>query len=306
MTDFPPGGRSQRAEGRHSSRVRRACGGLQQLPARRLLDLSGARRRRAARSVDWPNNSPPKASSSIACRSPRSTGRRTRPRATPTARSTIAGTCLPAAHRTKSAAAPYSVGDGKSTHGDFDSIEEAITHLPTAGGEICLLPGLHETNAVIARSLQRHDPRLRYCARKSCRREVRANDPLFHVLDSQDDRVRAHGHGDARRHRDPSAAEQARRRSASRLRYNRILACEIAHPRRECARVYIHHNRIRMLDKQRRRRRDLLPADDSLIERNEITVIPAPHMPPIDVRAAAADRHPDRSVRATSRPCTSR
>ena len=33
-----------------------------------------------------------KASSSIACRSPRSTGRRTRPRATPTARSTIAGT----------------------------------------------------------------------------------------------------------------------------------------------------------------------------------------------------------------------
>ena len=43
----------------------------------------------------------------------------------------------------------YNVGDGRTSHGDFDSIEEALQHLPASGGEICLLPGLHQTNAVI-------------------------------------------------------------------------------------------------------------------------------------------------------------
>ncbi|MGB3135411.1 MAG: DUF6519 domain-containing protein, partial [Nodosilinea sp.] len=35
----------------------------------------------------------------------------------------------------------FTVGDGRSTHGDFDTIEDALRHLPTQGGEICLLPG---------------------------------------------------------------------------------------------------------------------------------------------------------------------
>jgi hypothetical protein len=37
----------------------------------------------------------------------------------------------------------FRVGDGFSTHGDFDSIQEAIDHLPDEGGEICLLAGMH-------------------------------------------------------------------------------------------------------------------------------------------------------------------
>ncbi|HSN40659.1 MAG TPA: carboxypeptidase-like regulatory domain-containing protein, partial [Burkholderiales bacterium] len=48
-------------------------------------------------------------------------------------------------------------------------------------------------------------------------------------------------------------------------------------------RVHIHHNRIRMLDKQGGGVAIYMQADDSLIERNEITVIPALTMPPIDV-----------------------
>jgi hypothetical protein len=38
------------------------------------------------------------------------------------------------------------VGDGVSSHGDFDSIEAAIAYLPSTGGEVSLLPGLHQAN----------------------------------------------------------------------------------------------------------------------------------------------------------------
>ncbi len=45
----------------------------------------------------------------------------------------------------------YKVGDGLHSHGDFDSIQEAIDHLPAAGGEVCVLPGTYRENVVIAR-----------------------------------------------------------------------------------------------------------------------------------------------------------
>lgn len=37
----------------------------------------------------------------------------------------------------------YRVGDGMVSHGDFDSIQDAINHLPPEGGRICVLPGDH-------------------------------------------------------------------------------------------------------------------------------------------------------------------
>jgi hypothetical protein len=45
----------------------------------------------------------------------------------------------------------YTVGDGLASHGDFDSIQDAIDALPAAGGEICLLDGVFEENLVIAK-----------------------------------------------------------------------------------------------------------------------------------------------------------
>lgn len=47
----------------------------------------------------------------------------------------------------------YQVGDGHSSFGDFNSIQEAIDALPADGGEICLLPGTH-TGAIDLRSLR--------------------------------------------------------------------------------------------------------------------------------------------------------
>lgn len=40
----------------------------------------------------------------------------------------------------------YSVGDGKASQGDFNSLEDALSALPADGGHICLLPGLHSAN----------------------------------------------------------------------------------------------------------------------------------------------------------------
>lgn len=40
----------------------------------------------------------------------------------------------------------YLVGNGITTFGDFNSLEEAAEHLPPAGGQLCLLPGVHAAN----------------------------------------------------------------------------------------------------------------------------------------------------------------
>jgi len=40
----------------------------------------------------------------------------------------------------------FEVGDGIRSHGDFDSIEQAVKQLPAQGGRICVLPGVHSAN----------------------------------------------------------------------------------------------------------------------------------------------------------------
>lgn len=43
----------------------------------------------------------------------------------------------------------FTVGDGMQSYGDFDSIQDAIDHLPAQGGHICVLAGTYEENIVI-------------------------------------------------------------------------------------------------------------------------------------------------------------
>lgn len=49
----------------------------------------------------------------------------------------------------------YRVGDGKSSHGDFHSIQAAIDALPKTGGEICILPGTYHENAFLYKEFDR-------------------------------------------------------------------------------------------------------------------------------------------------------
>lgn len=175
----------------------------------------------------------------------------------------------------------YVVGDGQSSHGDFDSIEEALTHLPASGGQICLLPGLHQTNAVIR---NRVNVRIVGCDTKTkvVPRQATPDAPLFHVADSN---------GVTLEHMDMTTlggvavlAEGSQEGATANLAvvHNRIIACIHAVRAVNVARFAIQHNRIRMLDRDDGGVAIFASGDDGLIERNDLAVIPAPEMPPID------------------------
>lgn len=176
----------------------------------------------------------------------------------------------------------FHVGDGRTSHGDFDSIEEALQNLPATGGEICLLPGLHQTNAVVS---GRRNVKIKGCDTKTkvIPRKDGATKPIFTVRDSENVCLE---HMDMVTLGGTAIVIDAGKADGSvdiEISYNRILACTNAIRARNVRGANIHHNRIRMLDKRGSDVAIYLAGDDSLIERNDIRLVPAPSMPPIDV-----------------------
>ena len=80
----------------------------------------------------------------------------------------------------------YRVGDGLQSHGEFDSIQEAVDHLPPEGGEICVLPGTYEENV---RLVMRNNVTISGCTGRSVVTGVQVRegepDPVFHVVNSR-------------------------------------------------------------------------------------------------------------------------
>jgi hypothetical protein len=58
----------------------------------------------------------------------------------------------------------WTVGDGTHSHGDFSTIQDAVDHLPSVGGEICVLPGLYQEHVLIQ---GRHDVVITGCGPRS-------------------------------------------------------------------------------------------------------------------------------------------
>lgn len=176
----------------------------------------------------------------------------------------------------------YNVGDGRTSHGDFDSIEEALQHLPASGGEICLLPGLHQTNAVID---GRRNVRIKGCDTKTkvIPRKEGSTLPIFTIRDSLNitlehmDLVTLGGTAIVIGASKPEGSVDIE------VAHNRILACTNAIRARNVKGANVHHNRIRMLDKRGSDVAIYLAGHDGLIERNDIRLVPALYMPPIDV-----------------------
>jgi len=175
----------------------------------------------------------------------------------------------------------FTVGDGESSHGDFDSIEVALLHLPASGGEICLLPGLHHSNVEIS---NRVNVKIKGCDTKTkiVPRLQNQTAPIFHIVDSV---------GVTLEHMDMTTLggvailiEGTRPGSVGdvTVQHNRIIACIHAVRAVNLERFSFHHNRIHMLDREDGDVAIFVSGDDGLIERNELTVIPAPEMPPID------------------------
>lgn len=76
----------------------------------------------------------------------------------------------------------FLVGDGVTSFGDFNSLEQAAAHLPAAGGELCLLPGVHRANLELRK---RGQIRIHGCRWRSLllpRSETRSQ-PILHIVD---------------------------------------------------------------------------------------------------------------------------
>lgn len=176
----------------------------------------------------------------------------------------------------------YNVGDGHTSFGDFNRIEDALRHLPAAGGEICLLPGLHNTNTVIR---NRVHITVRGCGAQTqvTPREQTSTQPIFQVLDSSEielldmDLFTMGGTAIDVLGSQPGQAHDIA------IAGNRMLACLNAVRARNVARLDVHHNRIRMLDKRDSGVGIYLAGDDCRIERNDLRLFPFTEMPPIDI-----------------------
>jgi hypothetical protein len=186
------------------------------------------------------------------------------------------------------------VGDGVSSHGLFDAIEEAVDHLPAEGGEVCLLPGLHEANVRIVGR--------RHITLRGCGKHTRVipgpssrEDPVFQVIDSQGIRLQSMDIATFGGTAILLQGFDAGALSEIVVRDNRILAYRHAIQVERGTEIRIQHNTIRMLDKQGAGVAILMLAEDGRIEGNDIGVVPAERVPPPEV--------PEREVPDPADPC---
>ncbi len=175
----------------------------------------------------------------------------------------------------------YLVGDGKTSFGDFNSLELALRHLPAAGGEICLLPGLHTANAVIR---NRANITLRGCGARTrlLPRPDGIDQPIVTILDST--RVEVE-HIDFVALGGPALWVEGSRAGLCEdvvLTRHRILACTHAVFARRASQLQVTDNRIRMLDRAEGGAALDLAGRDLLVERNDIALVPAERTPPVN------------------------
>lgn len=207
----------------------------------------------------------------------------------------------------------FTVGDGVTTHGDFDDVQEAVDHLPALGGKVCLLPGLHHAAVRIVRRL---GVEISGCGARTLVVPAQAadgtpTDPLFLVAGSR--RVSIHdltmvtAAGTAVRV-DDREAEGAIPSAEIRVEHNRIAAgvhAVEARPRNDVGGdndITISHNLVGLLDTPAGLAAILVSADGVMIERNRVVVVPAqdksdpsdprdPNTPPDPTHDPCADRY---------------
>jgi len=171
------------------------------------------------------------------------------------------------------------VGDGVSSHGDFDSIEEAVEALPDSGGEVCLLPGQHRANVTI---IGRRNITIKGCGKQTrvVPRESNLEGPIFQALDSQGITLREMELVTV----DGTAITMAGSETGDlrdiNIVDNRIFAYKQAIQVQKGVEIKIRNNDIRILDKDGAGVAIQIQAEDSVIEHNNIGVIPAEQTTP--------------------------
>jgi hypothetical protein len=191
----------------------------------------------------------------------------------------------------------FLIGDGQSSFGDFNSLEEAAAHLPPAGGELCLLPGLHRANL---RLEGRRNITIHGCARRSLvlpRTETRF-DPILRFVDCVG--VRVHD-VDLLTYDGIAVLIEGRQEGSCRdvrIHDTRMIARVHCIRAYEAAELHIANNRLHLLDTVAGLTTISLAADDSLVERNTLVMLPF-----IDTTPNDPDIPDDDPTRDPADPC---
>ncbi len=173
------------------------------------------------------------------------------------------------------------VGDGVRTFGDFNSLEEAALHLPPAGGDLCLLPGLHFANLVLR---NRNNVRIRGCARRTMvlPRQQAPAQPIVSIEGGMGievsglDLVSFFGPLVVGAAAEPGGLKDVRVNDCRMLARTHAVRLERAEQ------VHVARNQIWMLDTPEGRSAIRLRAVGALVERNSLGVWPFERTPPRD------------------------
>ena len=189
------------------------------------------------------------------------------------------------------------VGDGITTFGDFNSLEEAAAHLPAAGGELCLLGGFHRANLLLD---GRRNVTIHGCGRRTLvipRTETKAS-PIIRLVDC----VGVNIHDvDLLTYDGLAVLIEGRREDGCRdvrIEHTRMIARVNAIRAVNAAEVTIAHNRLHLLDTPQGRATISVAADDTLIERNTLVM-----MPFVDETPDEPDIPDDDPTRDPADPC---
>jgi hypothetical protein len=177
----------------------------------------------------------------------------------------------------------FTVGDGVHSRGDFSSIADALVHLPAQGGQICVLPGIHQANVSVT---ERRDIRISGCGKRSIvhPHANQASQPIFRFTSCRgielDNLALVATAGTAVEVRDSAQSSQSSK--DIRIHDNYITACvhaidiRVDNERRGANDIHVARNTIGMLDKAEGRAAIFSLADDVVIIDNRIVVVPAP------------------------------
>jgi hypothetical protein len=165
------------------------------------------------------------------------------------------------------------VGDGVTSFGDFNALEEAAAHLPAAGGELCLLPGLHRANLLLdgRRNISIHG-----CPRRTLvlpRTATKAS-PIITIIDSVHVEIRGL---DLLTYDGTPVVVEGRQEGSCRdvhIVGTRMIGRVNVIRATNAAELTIAYNRLHLLDTVAGRATISLAADDTAVERNTLVMMP--------------------------------
>ena len=172
----------------------------------------------------------------------------------------------------------FHVGDGSQSHGDFNSIEEAVANLPESGGKICVLPGRHKANVEL---LNLQNVRISGCGERSIVLPSlkRLEDPIFLISGAQNIQIdnlsmmTLKGKAIVLRDNDtPRSSQEILINDNHILAFINGIHISVDADRGGDNKVMILRNKIGMFDKEGGDVAIFSLADGVLIERNEIFV----------------------------------